>query len=153
MKIVINTCFGGYSLSSKAVKRLAELQGKACYFFLDGIGDKPFREVDVDNCDSMFWSAFTVKDPNVLNKGDKNWGFLSPKEKDDYNKLYKSLHLDRAPSDRTDELLIQVIEELGKEANGICADLKIIEIPDDIEYEITEYDGLEKVEEIHKSWS
>jgi len=32
-KIVINTCFGGFSLSPKAIKRISELKGKECYFF------------------------------------------------------------------------------------------------------------------------
>ena len=33
MKIVINTCFGGFSLSRKAVERMAQLQGRKCYAF------------------------------------------------------------------------------------------------------------------------
>jgi hypothetical protein len=33
MKIAINVSFGGFSLSRAGVKRLAELQGRPCYFF------------------------------------------------------------------------------------------------------------------------
>jgi len=50
-------------------------------------------------------------------------------------------------------LLIKVVKKLGKKASGFCANLKIVKIPDDIEYKIEEYDGLESVEEKHKSWN
>ena len=54
---------------------------------------------------------------------------------------------------RTDPLLIQVIEKLGiEESNGGCAQLKIIEIPDGIEYEIHKYDGIEHIAEKHSTW-
>jgi len=54
---------------------------------------------------------------------------------------------------RTDNLLIKCIEELGKKANGRYADLKIIEIPDDVDFIIEDYDGMEWVAEKHKTWS
>jgi len=55
--------------------------------------------------------------------------------------------------DRENPLLIKVVKKLGKKASGFCANLKIVKIPDDIEYKIEEYDGLESVEEKHKSWN
>lgn len=33
MKVVINACFGGFSLSALATKRYFELKGRPCYFF------------------------------------------------------------------------------------------------------------------------
>ena len=30
--------------------------------------------------------------------------------------------------------------------------MKVVEIPDDISWEISDYDGWETVEEIHRSW-
>lgn len=55
--------------------------------------------------------------------------------------------------DRENPLLIQVIEDLGpKKAGGSCAHLKIVEIPDDVEYVIKEYDGDEHVAEVHRTW-
>lgn len=54
---------------------------------------------------------------------------------------------------RNNDLLIHVIEELGDEANTSVSKLKIIDIPDDIDWEITEYDGYEQVEEEHRVWS
>ena len=54
--------------------------------------------------------------------------------------------------ERNDPLLVQVVEELGAKANGFCADLKIVDIPDDVEWYVHEYDGLESVYEKHRIW-
>ena len=55
--------------------------------------------------------------------------------------------------ERNDPLLVQVVEELGNEANGSFASLHIVEIPDEVEWEIEEYDGMEWVSEKHQTWS
>lgn len=55
--------------------------------------------------------------------------------------------------DRADPFLVQVVEELGQAANGFAADLHVINIPDDIEYSVEEYDGIEWVAEKHRTWS
>ena len=56
--------------------------------------------------------------------------------------------------DRDDTILIQVVEKLGAEkASGTYASLKIVEIPDDVKWEIGEYDGREWVAEKHRRWS
>jgi hypothetical protein len=54
--------------------------------------------------------------------------------------------------DRNDPVLIQVIEQLGNSACGKYSDLKVVEIPDDVEWHIHEYDGLEYVAENHRTW-
>ena len=53
---------------------------------------------------------------------------------------------------RNDENLVSVIKEFGDEANGFAASLKIVEIPDDVEWQIEEYDGYEWVAEKHRIW-
>lgn len=53
---------------------------------------------------------------------------------------------------RNDEALVNVVEKLGVAANGFCASLKIVEIPDGVEWEIQEYDGFEWVAEKHRTW-
>lgn len=53
---------------------------------------------------------------------------------------------------RDDPKLVECVEKLGEEANGAYAELKIVEIPDDVNWEIGEYDGLEWVEEVHRRW-
>lgn len=54
---------------------------------------------------------------------------------------------------RNDKNLIGVIEELEHESWGKFSELKIVEIPDDVEWEIAEYDGVEWVAEKHRKWN
>jgi hypothetical protein len=42
---------------------------------------------------------------------------------------------------------------MGGMANGACADLKIVEVPDEVDWYIEEYDGNEWVAEKHRTWS
>lgn len=77
---------------------------------------------------------------------------LSDKALDMYKQLSNKSEVYSFELDRTDPILIQVVEALGAEADGRYAKLRIIEIPDDIEWEITEYDGSESVEEVHRKW-
>lgn len=52
--------------------------------------------------------------------------------------------------DRDDPFLIQVVETLGEKADGFNAELEIVMIPEDLDFEITEYDGMESYEIILK---
>jgi len=54
--------------------------------------------------------------------------------------------------DRTDPKLVEVVEKLGWRANGSHADLRIVDIPEDIEYYMDDYDGIETIHEEHRSW-
>lgn len=54
---------------------------------------------------------------------------------------------------RNDLILIEVVNELGEKADGFCSELKIVEIPDDVEWIIEEYDGKEWIAEDHRRWS
>ena len=69
-------------------------------------------------------------------------------------KAMKFLGIDSSWPDiaRNDSKLVECVEKLGEEANGMCAELKVVEIPDDVNWEIGEYDGLEWVEEVHRRW-
>jgi hypothetical protein len=48
--------------------------------------------------------------------------------------------------------VVAIVESMGEKANGRHAQLKVVEIPDDIEYTIEEYDGIEWVAENHRTW-
>ena len=48
--------------------------------------------------------------------------------------------------------LVKTVETLGGTAGGEYALLKVIEIPDGIEYEVDEYDGWEIVYEVGHVW-
>jgi hypothetical protein len=53
---------------------------------------------------------------------------------------------------RNDKDLVEIVESLGNLANGFCASLRIVEIPDGVEWHISEYDGIEHVAENHRTW-
>jgi len=54
--------------------------------------------------------------------------------------------------ERDDPILVQVVEEMGEAADGDMSELRIADIPDDVLWYIDEYDGVETVREIHRTW-
>jgi hypothetical protein len=114
MQVVINKCYGGFSISEEAIE---------LYFKL-----KKWKLIKEE--DKLFsYSIHYYKNK----KSDKN--YIS-------NYRFK----------RNDKTLIKVVRKLGKKANGRFADLKIIKIPDGINWDIEEYDGIENICEIHRTW-
>ncbi len=80
-------------------------------------------------------------------------------EYDVFNLQYKPTHAedfgdiygDKIPRDHP--LLVEVVQFMGPElASGFGAYLKIVEIPDDVEWEINEEKGREWVAEKHRTW-
>ena len=55
--------------------------------------------------------------------------------------------------DRSDPALVQTVEELGELASGQFAELRVVEIPDGVNWHIVEYDGMEHIAEAHRTWS
>lgn len=138
MKIVINKCYGGYNLSELACFALAERKGLTLYPEGKGLF-------------VTYWTVPESERPAKLNYGE--W-YNQPEElRKAYNEAYRTSTFSTCPEDRTDPDLIAVVEELGAKASGRFAQLVIIEIPDDVEWEIEEYDGIEWVSEVHRTWS
>ena len=94
MKVVINNCYGGFTLSCEAKEMLRKM------------GVAP----------------------------------------DDIDFEYHFLQKRACPK------LVQVVEELGAKASGEHAELVIVLIPDDVKFSIGEYDGVEWVQEQHRTW-
>jgi len=102
MKIVINGCFGGFSVSK---------------IVFDKLGFK--------------WD---------------DYGFLE-------NSHFGISYEQNYDAYRSHPNLIKVIEEIGVEqASGGCAELQIFDVPDDIEWYISDYDGWETIHEKHRKW-
>ena len=53
---------------------------------------------------------------------------------------------------RNDENLVKVVETLGSAANGNYSRLKVVEIPDGVDWMLQEYDGSEWIAEVHRTW-
>lgn len=142
MKLVINSCYGGFHLSPKALKRYLELKGKNAYFYKqtkyeysDGIDE--FTRID--NID-------TIKNDLFINRTTIDYGKVT--------NTYPSDTFADCPIKRNDKHLIQTIEELGEEANTTVSRLIIVEIENGRWYKINEYDGYESIEyrDIDDEW-
>jgi hypothetical protein len=126
MKIILNKCFGGFDVSRKAYELYCKKIGKTAYFYgLDYDNDCYVRELQEE---SLIFYCLTKDYGNTVAEEDINW---------------KEDHLNLNRSHREDSVLIEVVEELNSAANGICANLKVVEIPDGTYYEIDDYDGRE----------
>lgn len=128
MKVVINTCFGGFGLSHVANMRYAELKGTPLYPFVQKTFGGPFIPYSEDDTDPYFIYYYTTPDPT--------------------DESYVSM----TDLPRDDPCLVQVVEELGDDASGTSANLKVVEISDDVKWTIEEYDGTEWVAESHRTW-
>jgi len=53
---------------------------------------------------------------------------------------------------RDDPVLVEIVERLGNTASGHFANLVVVEIPDDVDWCIEEYDGNEWIAEVHRTW-
>jgi hypothetical protein len=54
---------------------------------------------------------------------------------------------------RNNPILVEIVEQLGEAADGFFSALKVVEIPDDVEWGIEEYDGNEWIAEKHRIWN
>ena len=132
-KIVINSCYGGYGLSYKAVMEYAKLKGIKLYPFIDNVSKEVYgKNVKKDN-------------PNIIVHYATKKATNETELNDNYFDVYKI--------ERDNPILIKVIEKLGEKANGRHAKLKIVKIPDNTKWTIEEYDGIEWVSEEHNTWS
>lgn len=156
MEIVLNKCYGGFGLSPKAIKRIAELQGKECYFFKDTFSPRGHIAITIEEAESdKFFSAYSIPNPDEFLRQEKDWHEMTGDEREASKKKYNSVYLksDYGYDERNDPTLLQVIHEIGESAaSGQLAELKIVKIPDGIEWEIDDYDGIETAVEKHESW-
>lgn len=153
MKIAINKCYGGFSLSPAAVKEMARLKGRECYFYSHDLKTRKMTPISLEEAEKgyMFF-AYDVPNIDEVAPALENWGKQSEKARREHNELVRSHSLDSRPDDRADPDLIKVIESLGDKANGQCAKLEVVEIPDGTDYEVEEYDGREWIAEKHATW-
>ena len=116
-KIVYNSCYGGYSLSNKAIDWLSEHGSERTKNFIAQ------KRIEVK----------------------ERYDFSSAsQERIDHSKKFYVMDAVRSFLNRHDPDLVAVVEALGREAGGTFSELDIEEIDGD-KYFIEEYDGRETV--------
>ena len=117
MKVVINTDFGGFGLSSEAMERVLDLKRITYYKETDKYNNVHFytKAQNANEVDNQYICEYDLE--------------------------------------RDDPALIQAVEEFKEKANGRYSDLKVVEIPDDVDWVIHEYDGREHIAEKHRTWA
>lgn len=124
-KIILNKCYGGFDLSKKAYELYAKKKGLELYAYINCLENEGKYKYSDGN---LFEKYFT-----------KDFGNNVEISEEDYEKYVLYLR----ETAREDKTLIEVVEELGKEASGMCGELKIVKIPDNAFFIIDSYDGLE----------
>lgn len=137
MKVVINKCYGGFGLSIEALYKCVQENSPLVKKYK--YGEKNITED---------WDGFIKK----YLKEDYN-GYLSNGHYYLYHPIDETLYtFDKHEWKRNEPELVALVEEMGEAANGTYAKLKVVEIPDDVEYTIHDYDGMETIHEKHRSW-
>ena len=82
---------------------------------------------------------------NLVEEGPDKYGFIHFKNGEDY--------FCDTDIERNDPVLVEIVEALTSEkASSRFASLKVVEIPDGVEWELKEYDGMEHIAEVHRTW-
>ena len=140
-KVVINNCHGGFGLSHEAI----------CAY-LDKCGTPYWVESNKLFSKITPYTYYLVPPEERIEGTPDNWHAMSLQERAAHNAAYsKTVFTDRDLA-RDDPYLVAVVEELGEAANGRFAELKVIEMPADVNWDIEEYDGSEWVAERHRTW-
>lgn len=140
MKIVVNRASSGFYLSYQGMTRYAELAGLTLWpEGLDDCFDK-----------TKYW----IQPPNQRTPEPSHDEYMSwpISKRQEYNDNYRKSYLHDEYFERTDKFLIQTVEELGINASGDFTVLQVVEIPDDVDWEIESRENGERIVEKHRVW-
>lgn len=139
-KIILNKGYGGFSVSPLAHKIYAERIGKELFYYVGNY--------DHYNHGLIYTKVSFEEFKKQLNL----FYFYSTKDLGDsfvsdiIRDIGEEYELDLDENHREDPLLIEIVEELGKEASGRFGTLEVVEIPDELangNHMIDDYDGIE----------
>ena len=139
MKVILNKCYGGFDVSDEGYQLYAKKKGLQLYTYEANVSDFDLLDKVENPRRSLLTWYFTIDFGETVRRNNlilDGW--------------QAQLCLDE--DHRTDPVLIEVVEELGEKASGAFGQLEIVEIPDDISYEIADYDGIETLHESHRQW-
>ena len=137
MKVILNKCFGGFGVSQEAYELYAKKKGIELFAYkLEIVSGKPIY-IKTDTGSSIFTINFTKDFGDYIELSDDN---------------SEKYCLELRDNHREDPALIEVVEELGKRANSRFSELVVVDIPDGMEYEIDDYDGIETLHQKVRKW-
>lgn len=140
VKVVINTG-AWFKLSEEAILRYLALTGQQCW---------PGRRRGM----AVYWLIPPGPELDGLETAITNFYDFTTEERIALREWYSRSAFSERAIERSDPMLLQVVEELGAKAAGKGSQLKVVEIPDGVEWEIIqEEDGEEYVAEKHRRWS
>lgn len=128
MKIVINKCYGGFGVSLPAMK---EMLGKC-------------QHVQAHEPIEYFGSREKWQETLATMRDRDYWYF------DEHDWPVTDEHRDDGA--RSCPVLVETVERMKEAASGSLSNLRIVEIPDGVSFEISDYDGVEHIAETHQTW-
>lgn len=135
MKVVINTSIGGFGISPTTAYFMEKDMGIPCYIFArdrDESGEWLLIPIELSTQTKYGWVAHSTLNPV---KGDRSYG------------IFSDIH-----DDRSNPSLVKAVETLGPEASGKFSNLKVVDIPDGVEYIVmTDNNGREWIAEKHRT--
>ena len=136
-KILLNKCYGGFSVSRKAYELYAKKKGFDLFIYKLEIKTGNLFYIKT-NDDNSLYTTYTNKD-----LGDVVKGYIADEDRVELNDTM-----------REDETLIEVVEELGAEANSKFSSLVIVKVPESVakDYVIDNYDGIETLHKRVQIW-
>ena len=137
MKVILNKCYGGFGVSDAGYRLYAQKKGIDLFAYaFEGYSCSRYVRVDKPCNDKSMLNYFTSDFGKHVGKDGLDWK--------------KALYLNEGYRD--DPVLIEVVEELGSAADGAYAKLKVVDIPDGLDYVINDYDGIERLHQRVREW-
>jgi len=147
MKIVINVCYGGFNLSHAGVMYYAKVKGIKLYAYVLKWEDDLFSGKEYDRNDGAVipYEKRKSRDRSVTIYYATKGGLKTEEE------MHECIWY---PGEirRDDPALVKTVEDLGEKASGSYSKLKVVEIPDDVEWRIFECGGSEWVVDKNRVW-
>ena len=141
MKIVLNGCYGGFGLSYEAMVLYWHAKGRDLYFYRDISAYDGYSKVHKYERLSLA----NIQNQTKLNKI-TGYIYCTTEDQGEYIFNFPENVVNDRDIDRTDPILISVVETMGSEAaSGRFASLYIEEIPNGTQYKIDNYDGIEEL--------
>lgn len=135
MKVILNKCFGGFHPSTECYELYCKKKDLSCYWY--DYDWKHHDYVKVTEFNSLVRYDCVTKDFGPFIEGSS-----------DFDSHIINLFEDH----RTDPILIECVEELKEQASSAVSKLVVVEIPDDMDYVIDNYDGIETLHENVRTW-